>query len=78
MFSYVSLEQRVPADHPLRELRRVTDAVLRSLNAEFDPLDAGSGRPSIGREYILLALPLQVSFSIRSERLLVSRSTVRL
>jgi len=36
MFSYVSLEQRVPADHPLREVRKVTDSVLRSLSAEFD------------------------------------------
>ena len=70
MFSYVSLEQRVPADHPLREVRRVTDTVLRSLSSEFDALYAESGRPSIAPEYILRALLLQVFFSVRSERLL--------
>ena len=73
MFSYVSLEQRVPADHPLREVRKVTDTVLRSLNAEFDALYAESGRPSIAPEYILRALLLQVFFSVRSERLLVEQ-----
>jgi transposase len=73
MFSYVSLEQRVPADHPLRGVRKVTDAVLRSLNAELDQLYADSGRPSIAPEYILRALLLQVFFSIRSERLLVEQ-----
>jgi transposase len=73
MFSYVSLEQRVPADHPLRGVRKVTDAVLRSLNGELDELYAESGRPSIAPEYILRALLLQVFFSIRSERLLVEQ-----
>ena len=73
MFSYVSLEQRVPVDHPLREVRKVTDTVLRSLNAEFDALYAESGRPSIAPEYILRALLLQVFFSVRSERLLVEQ-----
>lgn len=73
MFSYVSLEQRVPEDHPLREVRKLTDGVLRSLDAEFDALYAGSGRPSIAPEYILRALLLQVFFSIRSERLLVEQ-----
>jgi len=73
MFSYVSLEQRVPADHPLREVRKVTDTVLRSLSSEFDALYAESGRPSIAPEYILRALLLQVFFSVRSERLLVEQ-----
>jgi transposase len=73
MFSYVSLEQRVPADHPLREVRKVTDTVLRSLSAEFDALYAESGRPSIAPEYILRALLLQVFFSVRSERLPVEQ-----
>ena len=73
MFSYVSLEQRVPADHPLRGVRKVTDAVLGSLNTELDELYADSGRPSIAPEYILRALLLQVFFSVRSERLLVEQ-----
>jgi hypothetical protein len=73
MFSYVSLEQRVPQDHPLRAVRKLTDTVLRTLSAEFDALYAGSGRPSIAPEYILRALLLQVFYSVRSERLLVEQ-----
>jgi transposase len=73
MFSYVSLEQRVPADHPLREVRKLTDTVLGSLSPELDAIYANSGRPSIAPEYILRALLLQVFFSIRSERLLVEQ-----
>jgi transposase len=73
MFSYVSLEQRVPADHPLREVRKLTDAVLGSLSGELDALYAEGGRPSIAPEYILRALLLQVFFSVRSERLLVEQ-----
>jgi transposase len=73
MFSYVSLEQRVPAEHPLRAVRKITDDVLRSLSAEFDALYAGSGRPSVAPEYVLRALLLQVFFSVRSERQLVEQ-----
>ena len=73
MFSYVSLEQRVPADHPLRAMRKITDDVLRSLSAEFDTLYAESGRPSIAPEYVLRALLLQVFYSVRSERQLVEQ-----
>jgi transposase len=73
MFSYVSLEQRVPADHPLRAVRKLTDAVLGTLSPEFDALYAASGRPSIAPEYILRALLLQVFYSVRSERLLVEQ-----
>jgi len=60
MFSYVSLEQRVPVDHPLRGIRKLTDTVLVSLSPEFDKLYKASGRPSIAPEYILRALLLQV------------------
>jgi transposase len=73
MFSYVSLEQRVPAEHPLRAVRKITDDVLGSLSAEFDALYAGSGRPSVAPEYVLRALLLQVFFSVRSERQLVEQ-----
>lgn len=75
MFSYVSLEQRVPQDHPLCAVRKLTDTVLRRLSAEFDALYAESGRPSIAPEYILRALLLQVFYSVRSERLLVEQMT---
>jgi transposase len=73
LFSYVSLEQRVPQEHPLRAVRRLTDRVLASLDADFDQLYAASGRPSIAPESMLRALLLQVFFSIRSERQLVEQ-----
>jgi transposase len=70
MFSYVTLEQRVPREHPLREIRKLTDEVL--LSAEFDGLYSDLGRRSIAPEYVLRAL-LQVFFSVRSERQLVEQ-----
>ncbi len=73
MFSYLTLEQRVPQQHPLRELRRLTDLVLRSLNQEFDSLYSAVGRPSIAPEYVLRALLLQAFYTIRSERQLVEQ-----
>jgi transposase len=57
----------------LREIRKLTDDVLRSLNAEFDALYSDQGRPSIAPEYVLRALLLQVFFSVRSERQLVEQ-----
>ncbi len=73
MFSYVSLEQRVPAEHPLRAVRKITDEVLGLLSGEFDALYAASGRPSVAPEYVLRALLLQVFYSVRSERQLVEQ-----
>ena len=73
MFSCVTLEQRVPRDHPLREIRRLTDAVLASLSEAFDALYSESGRPSIAPEYVLRALLLQAFYSVRSERQLVEQ-----
>src|SRR3981189_3984162 len=73
MLSYVTLEQRVPREHPLREIRKLTDEVLRSLSAEFDGLYSDLGRRSIAPEYVLRALLLQVFFSVRSERQLVEQ-----
>jgi len=66
IFSYVSLEQQVPADHPLRAVRKLTDAVLGTLSPEFDALYAASGRPSVAPEHTLRALLLQVFYSVRS------------
>jgi len=73
MFSYVSLEQRVPQGHPLRAIRKVTDEVLRSLSGDFEQLYSATGRPSIAPEYLLRALLLQVFYSVRSEILLVEQ-----
>src|SRR6185437_7841163 len=73
LFLYGSMEERIPADHPLRAVRRLVDAVLRSMSREFDGLYAKHGRPSIPPERLLRALLLQVFFSIRSERLLMEQ-----
>jgi transposase len=73
MFSYVSLEERIPADHPLRAIRRLVDQVLRAMSVEFDGLYAAMGRPSIPPERLLRALLLQVFYSVRSERLLMEQ-----
>lgn len=71
MFSYISLEERVPATHPLRKLRAVVDALLATMNTEFEAVYARRGRPSVPPEMLLKALLLQILFSIRSERQLV-------
>jgi transposase len=71
MFSYVTPEARVRADHPLRPIRRMTDAALARLSPRFDRLYSTTGRPSIAPEQLLRALVLQLLYSIRSERLLM-------
>ena len=71
MFSYLSPEQRVPADHSLRAVRALTDEALRSMSAQFDRLYSTTGRPSIPPEQLLRALLLQVLYTVRSERLLM-------
>jgi transposase len=73
MFSYVSAEQRVPPDHPLRAIRALVDDVLRDMSGEFDGLYARVGRPSIPPERLLRAQLLQIFYSIRSERLLMEQ-----
>src|SRR5947209_14597320 len=73
VFSYVSPEQRVPQDHPLRSLRAMTDEALRDLQPRFNKLYAKTGRPSIAPEKLLRALLLQALYSIRSERLLMEQ-----
>ena len=73
MFSYVSPERRVPADHPLRPIREMTDEVLRQLSRRFAGLYAKTGRPSIAPEKLLRALLLQVLYSVRSERQLMEQ-----
>ena len=71
MFSYVTPEARVRADHPLRPIRRMTDAALARLSPQFDRLYSATGRPSVPPEQLLRALLLQILYSIRSERLLM-------
>ena len=73
VFSYISPEQRVPQDHPLRALRNITDEALRELQPRFRKLYANTGRPSIAPEKLLRALLLQALYSVRSERLLMEQ-----
>jgi transposase len=71
MFSYISPEKRVPADHPLRPIRVMVDQVLKEMSRRFARLYAQVGRPSIAPERLLRALLLQIFYSLRSERLLM-------
>src|SRR5436305_3172250 len=73
VFSYISPEQRVPQDHPLRPLRVMTDEALRELQPRFHKLYAKTGRPSIPPEKLLRALLLQALYTVRSERLLMEQ-----
>ena len=73
LFSYLSPEQRVPADHPLRTIRAMTDEALRRLSPRFEAIYATTGRPSIPPEHLLRALLLQVLYSVRSERMLMEQ-----
>jgi len=71
LFSYLSPESRVRPDHPLRQIRGLTDAALREISPALEALYAPTGRPSIPPEQLLRALVLQVLYSVRSERLLM-------
>lgn len=73
MWSYVRLEERVPKDHPLRAIRKMTDRALAELDPVFDRMYSKIGRPSIPPERLLRALVLQLLYSVRSERLLMER-----
>ena len=71
MFSYVSPEARIPADHPLRATRELTNRALDRLDRTFRKLYSRTGRPSVPPEQLPRALLLQVLYSIRSERMLM-------
>jgi transposase len=73
LFSYVDLEERIPARHPLRKVREIVNDALASMDAEFDRLYAKEGRPSIAPERLLRASLVQMLFSVRSERQLMEQ-----
>ena len=73
LFSYVSCEARVPADHPLRSMRVIVDEALEVLSPAFERLYSQVGRPSIAPEKLLRALLLQAFYTIRSERQLMEQ-----
>jgi transposase len=72
-FSYVRLEERIPADHPLRPIKALADEALGALNQRFEGLYSSMGRPSIAPEMLLRATLLQAFFSVRSERMLMEQ-----
>jgi transposase len=71
MFSYLSPEQRVREDHPLRAIRAMADEALSNMSGRFDAMYAQTGRPSIPPEKLLRAQLIQMLYSVRSERLLM-------
>src|SRR5215469_2833786 len=73
MFSYLSPEERVPANHPLRTIRKLTDQVLQGLSKTFDAMYSQIGRRSVPPERLLRALLLQILYTIRSERMLMEQ-----
>src|SRR3954465_5487102 len=73
MFSYLSPEQRVPVDHPLRAIRQMTANVLAKLSPKLTQMYSDLGRPSIAPEKLLRALLLQVLYTVRSERMLMEQ-----
>src|SRR3982075_748080 len=72
-FSYVRLETRVPADHPLRPIHELVDTALQELSRDFDKLYSREGRPSIPPERWLRALLFQAFYTVRSERQLMEQ-----
>ncbi len=73
LFSFVGLEERVPATHPLRTIKAMCDLALLNMSPLFDKLYSKQGRPSIPPEHLLRALLLQVLYTIRSERQLMEQ-----
>lgn len=73
LFSYISSEERIPADHPLRQIKTLADRALKELTRDFSRLYSDLGRPSIPPEKLLRALLLQALYSIRSERQLMEQ-----
>src|SRR3954467_12243765 len=73
LFSYGSLEERIPVSHPLRPIRTMVDEALKQMNERFDEIYGDEGRRSIPPERLLRALLLQLLYSVRSERMLMEQ-----
>jgi len=71
LFSYVSQEDRIPQNHPMRKMRELIDPILQKMSPQFEKMYAETGRPSIPPEYLLRASLVQILYTIRSERLLM-------
>jgi transposase len=77
-FSYVDIEDRIPADHPLREIKKITDKALKQLHRTFNKLYSSTGRPSIPPEHLIKASLIQILFGIRSEIQLMQQTNYNL
>jgi len=73
LFSFVGMEDRVPAEHPLRSILTMANQALEAIRPRLDRMYASTGRPSIAPEKLLRALLIQMLYSVRSERLLVEQ-----
>lgn len=73
MFSYISLEDSVPKNHPLRKIKEFVETILEEMWPDFDGLYSSTGRPGVPPEQLLKALLIQVLFTIRSETQLVEQ-----
>jgi transposase len=73
LFSYLSVEDRIPADHPLRAIQALVNPILVALSPRFVAMYSTMGRPSIPPERLLRALLLKVLYTIRSERQLMEQ-----
>lgn len=73
LYSYIPLEARIPANHPLRKIREIVNNVLKEMDKDFDALYSHTGRPSVPPEMLLKALFLQILYGIRSEKLLLEQ-----
>src|ERR1035441_1188624 len=78
MFSYVTMEQRIAPDHPLRARRAMVDRALQRMDSDLSKLYSGTGRPSIAPERLLRATLLMILYSIRSERQLMEQMNYNL
>lgn len=68
LFSYVSLEARIPDNHPIRKVRKIVDTALAEIEPAFNDMYSSVGRPSIPPEQLIRSMLLQIFFTIRSER----------
>lgn len=73
MLALVTLNELVPARHPVRTVKKLADECLGQLSSTFDEMYAGIGRPSIPPERLLKAQLLMALYSVRSERMLCER-----
>jgi transposase len=78
MFSYITLAQRIPMDHPARQIRALVDRALERMDTQLEKLYSDTGRPSIAPERLLRATLLMILFSIRSERQLMEQMNYNL